>query len=154
MLPSYQEGIVDPTSQPMPCISLCLYAFLKICFYLFIFYPSQAACGSLAPGPGIEPMPPAIEAQILNHWTAKEVSFIYFKFYFIMVRAFNMSYPLNTSLTIQTLLLTIDTTLYSGSLEARVIYGSMKLYTGRLGLVFWWVVSLLLLLPAGIKGFY
>ena len=76
-------------------------------------------------------MPPAIEARILNHWTAREVSFIYFKFYFIMVRAFNMSYPLNPSLTTQTLLLTIDTMLYSGSLWL------MKLYTGRLGLVFW-----------------
>ena len=28
----------------------------------------------LAPSPGIEPVPPAVETQRLNHWTAKEVT--------------------------------------------------------------------------------
>ena len=27
-----------------------------------------AACGVLVPQPGIEPMPPTVEAQSLNHW--------------------------------------------------------------------------------------
>ena len=36
------------------------------------------ACGILAPGPGIEPSPPAVEAQSLNHWTAREVPGAYF----------------------------------------------------------------------------
>ena len=31
------------------------------------------ACGILVPRPGIKPMPPALEAQHLNHWTAREV---------------------------------------------------------------------------------
>ena len=31
------------------------------------------ACGILVPQPGIEPMPPALEAQSLNHWSAREV---------------------------------------------------------------------------------
>ena len=31
------------------------------------------ACGILVPQPGIESMPPAVEAQSLNHWTTREV---------------------------------------------------------------------------------
>ena len=31
------------------------------------------ADGILVPGPGIEPVPPALEAWSLNHWTAREV---------------------------------------------------------------------------------
>ena len=34
---------------------------------------SFRACGILVPQPGIEPTPPAVEAQSLNHWTAREV---------------------------------------------------------------------------------
>ena len=32
-----------------------------------------AACGILVPGPGIEPVSPAVESQSLNHSTAREV---------------------------------------------------------------------------------
>ena len=28
----------------------------------------------MGPWPGIEPIPPAMEAQILNHWTTREVT--------------------------------------------------------------------------------
>ena len=31
------------------------------------------ACGILVPQPGMEAAPPALEAQRLNHWTAREV---------------------------------------------------------------------------------
>ena len=31
------------------------------------------ACGIFFPWPGIEPMPTAVEAQSLNHWTTKEL---------------------------------------------------------------------------------
>ena len=31
------------------------------------------ACGVLVLGPGIEPVPPEVEAQSLNRWTAREV---------------------------------------------------------------------------------
>ena len=31
------------------------------------------ACRILVPRPGIEPVPPAVEAGSLNHWTAREV---------------------------------------------------------------------------------
>ena len=40
---------------------------------LFVFWSCRAACGILVPRPGIEPAPPALEAQSLNHWTTKEV---------------------------------------------------------------------------------
>ena len=43
-------------------------------FYFILFYwPRLAACGILVPQPGIEPVPPAVEARILNHWTTREV---------------------------------------------------------------------------------
>ena len=40
---------------------------------LFFFWLCHAVCGILVPQPEIEPAPPAVEAQSLNHWTAKEV---------------------------------------------------------------------------------
>ena len=33
----------------------------------------DTACGILVPRPGIRPIPPALEAQSLNHWTAREI---------------------------------------------------------------------------------
>ena len=39
----------------------------------FFFWPHHAACEILAPQPGIEPEPPALEVQSLNHWTTREV---------------------------------------------------------------------------------
>lgn len=37
------------------------------------FWLHHLACGSLVSLPGIEPMPTAVEAVSLNHWTDKEV---------------------------------------------------------------------------------
>ena len=47
----------------------------KIFYFLFIylFWLRHSACGILVPRPGIEPAPPAVEAQNLNHWTIREV---------------------------------------------------------------------------------
>ena len=42
-----------------------------LCF--LFFWPRQAACGILVPRPGIKPVPPALGARSLNHWTAREV---------------------------------------------------------------------------------
>ena len=45
-------------------------------FLLFLFcfvLLHCAVCGILVPRPGIKPMPPAVEAQSLNHWTSREV---------------------------------------------------------------------------------
>ena len=39
----------------------------------YLFGPHHMACGILVPWPGIEPMPPALEARSPNHWTTREV---------------------------------------------------------------------------------
>ena len=47
---------------------LCV-LFVLLCCVVFVVL----ACGILVPPPGIEPMPTAVEAWSLNHWTAREV---------------------------------------------------------------------------------
>ena len=37
------------------------------------FCPTNTVCGILVPGPEIESVPPTVEAQVLNHWTTREV---------------------------------------------------------------------------------
>ena len=39
----------------------------------FFFFFGHVACGILVPQPGMEPVPPAVEAHSLNHWTGREV---------------------------------------------------------------------------------
>ena len=45
--------------------------------FVLVFSPISwlrlKACWLLVPQPGIEPVPPAVEARCLNHWTAREV---------------------------------------------------------------------------------
>ena len=41
---------------------------------LVSFWLHNVACGILVPQPGIKPVTPAVEAQILNHWTTREIS--------------------------------------------------------------------------------
>ena len=41
--------------------------------FVCVFLAGHAACGILFPQPGVEPNPPAVEAQSLNHWTTREV---------------------------------------------------------------------------------
>ena len=43
-------------------------------FKFFIFWLCHAACGILVTWPGIEPAPPALEAQSLNHRTTREIA--------------------------------------------------------------------------------
>ena len=40
---------------------------------IFVFWPCPTACRILVPQPGMEPMPPAVEACSLNHSTTREV---------------------------------------------------------------------------------
>ena len=42
-------------------------------FIFFSFWLCLVTCGILVPQPGIEPVPPALEPQSLNHWTPREV---------------------------------------------------------------------------------
>ena len=47
---------------------------LYLFIYLFIyFWPRHTACGILVSQPGVKPAPPALQAQSLNQWTAREV---------------------------------------------------------------------------------
>ena len=41
--------------------------------FFFLIYAHHEACGILVPQPGVEPMPPAVEAWSLSHWTTREV---------------------------------------------------------------------------------
>ena len=48
---------------------------LKLFFSLIfkIFWMRRMACGILVTRPGIETVPPAVEARSPNHWTTREV---------------------------------------------------------------------------------
>ena len=52
---------------------------LYFIYYFILFYvliwPYHAAFGILAPRPGMEPEPPAVEARSPNHWTTREVPY-------------------------------------------------------------------------------
>ena len=87
-----------PELHPLPPISLLLgFAYSSVicpwdhsCFYHFYFHTSFsevkitkvnsfflfgytcAACRILVPQPGIEPTPPVVEVQNLNHWATRE----------------------------------------------------------------------------------
>ena len=50
------------------------------------------SCGILVPWPGIEPMPPALGAWSLNHWTAREVPCRLFFFFESLVFIFIFIY--------------------------------------------------------------
>ena len=53
-------------------------------FKINFFWPCHdEACGILVPQPGIQPMPPALEVQCLNHWTTREVPDWFFFFFFL-----------------------------------------------------------------------
>ena len=58
-----------------PCFFF-LFALFLFCFGVFVLFwgggPCCAACGILAPRPGIEPGPSAVKARPLYHWTAGE----------------------------------------------------------------------------------
>ena len=49
------------------------------CFSYLLFggRPCYSTHGILVPQPGMEPMPPAVEAWSLNHWTFREVLFFF-----------------------------------------------------------------------------
>ena len=47
--------------------------FILLLLLLFLF--CHVAYRILVPRPGVEPMPPALEARSLNHWTAREVPY-------------------------------------------------------------------------------
>ena len=59
----------------------CLFFFLKKQRTFFFFFGCAVRhVGALVLQPGIEPVPPAVEARSLNHWTAKEVPYCLFDY--------------------------------------------------------------------------
>ena len=42
-------------------------------FFVLVFLVTPSDIGILVPQPGIKPVPPALEAQGLNHWPTREV---------------------------------------------------------------------------------
>ena len=58
------------------CLANSSFAFWTFWNFFFFFgggWPHLAACGILVLQPGIKPTPPAVGAQSLNHWPAREV---------------------------------------------------------------------------------
>ena len=53
-----------------------LYLLILLSFFLFFFFFFwPRSMQDLSPPPGTEPVPPAVEAWSLNHWTTKEVPY-------------------------------------------------------------------------------
>ena len=52
-------------------ISVCKFSVFNLVH--FFLWPCHAACGTLVPWPGIEPTPPVVKVQNLNHWTFRQV---------------------------------------------------------------------------------
>ena len=53
--------------------------YIIITIYFILFGHTARHAGLFVPWPGTEPGPSAVEAQSLNHWTAKEVPGKHFK---------------------------------------------------------------------------
>ena len=54
-------------------LSIFSCAYLPGIYLFFFFFCTTWHAGILVPPPGIQPMPPAVEVQSLNYWTAREV---------------------------------------------------------------------------------
>ena len=66
--PSRTQG--RPPSSALPTlVPACRWIF----HHFFSFLPHCTAYGILVPQPEVESVPLALDAQILNHWTAREV---------------------------------------------------------------------------------
>ena len=61
-------------SFPFSLKYICTYVFIYLFIYLFICILScHMACGTLVSWSRIKPIPPAMEAQSVNHWISREV---------------------------------------------------------------------------------
>ena len=79
---------------------------LLVFFSFFFFWPHYAACGILVPRPGIEPVPPALGAQSLNHWTTREVPLYWLfitKHYLVFVTKFKDVYKVKPHVPLSSL---------------------------------------------------
>jgi len=69
--------------------------FLNILIHLLLllFWPWHGACEILVPWPRIEPMPPAVEARSLNHWTSREAPHHNNRWCFLQYHSWLTPYP-------------------------------------------------------------
>ena len=58
------------------CVFLIFFQVVLTFFFFFFFW--RCSMQDLSSQPGIEPRPPALEVQNLNHWNAREVT-VFFK---------------------------------------------------------------------------
>ena len=70
--------------------------FKKLIKVLFIYFLTSWHVE--LPWPGVEPMPPAVEAQSLNHWTTKEVPPFYFLLVVFQFQVLGLNLPFILSL--------------------------------------------------------
>ena len=54
-------------------IYIYIYMYVYVYIYIYVFFFPCSACGIWVPWPRIEPMPPAMEEQNINHGTAREI---------------------------------------------------------------------------------
>ena len=54
------------------CVVLSMSLILFLSSFFLVHWPSHTACRILVPQPRMEPMPPALEVQGLNHWAARQ----------------------------------------------------------------------------------
>ena len=81
--PSPCQGSAHPpqvsdvaSSEKPPCpFSLGRVSFMAFLTAVLLFWGCCVACGILVPQPGIQPVPPAVEAWSPNHCTAREVPY-------------------------------------------------------------------------------
>ena len=72
MLSSVMTGVILTDWFLARYISISYFPLSLHDLQLFVFWLCCTACGILLPRPGIEPVPPAVEVQSPNHWTARE----------------------------------------------------------------------------------
>ena len=66
---------------------LSIHQLMDICVFLLLCFFDHIAWGILVPWPGIKPAYPAVEVwSHLNHWTAREVPYIFIYFQYILSR--------------------------------------------------------------------
>ena len=79
--PSFHKKLKKTRTPPTRHIFPLLFLILFYVFILFFFFflPHHAVYRILISRPGIEPMPPAVKAQSLNHWTSREILLYFFR---------------------------------------------------------------------------
>ena len=97
----HRDYILPCTNKTTCTIYVCLLLWRKVikCFHnvlflkdaeslalfhlFFCFWPHHGTCEISVPWPVTEPMPPALAAQGLNHWTAREIPIMHYSSNFI-----------------------------------------------------------------------